>query len=39
MASTDSLMWELSKQVNTNLVIKLNGGSTEGTNMFTYNER
>ena len=33
----DTIMWSRSKQVNTNLVIKLNGGSTEGTNMFTYN--
>ena len=37
MAGTDDMMWERTKQVNTNLVIKLNGGSTEGTNMFTYN--
>ena len=33
----DTIMWSKSKQVNTNLVIKLNGGSTEGTNLFTYN--
>ena len=33
----DTIMWSRSKQVNTNLVIKLNGGSTEGTNQFTYN--
>ena len=37
MASTDSLQWEQSKQVSTNLVVRLNGGSTEGTNKFTYN--
>ena len=33
----DTIMWSRSKQVNTNLVIKLNGGGTEGTNLFTYN--
>ena len=33
----DTIMWSRSKQVNTNLVVKLNGGSTEGTNLFTYN--
>ena len=33
----DTIMWSRSNQVNTNLVIKLNGGSTEGTNLFTYN--
>ena len=37
MANTDSLMWEQSKQVSTNLIVKLNGGTTEGTNQFTYN--
>ena len=37
MAATDSLQWEQSKQVSTNLVVRLNGGSTEGTNKFTYN--
>ena len=33
----DTIMWSRAKQVNTNLIIKLNGGSTEGTNLFTYN--
>ena len=33
----DTIMWSRAKQVNTNLVIKLNGGTTEGTNLFTYN--
>ena len=33
----DTIIWSKSKQVNTNLVVKLNGGSTEGSNMFTYN--
>ena len=37
MAYTDNLMVDLAKQVNTNLVIKLNSGSTEGSNQFTYN--
>ena len=37
MAATDSLQWEQSKQVSTNLIVKLNGGTTEGTNQFTYN--
>ena len=37
MASTDSLQWEQSKQVNTNLIVKLNSGTTEGTNQFTFN--
>ena len=33
----DTIMWSRSKQVNTSLIVKLNGGSTEGTNLFTYN--
>ena len=37
MAYDDSLIWKKSKQVNTNLVIKLNSGTTEGTNQFTFN--
>ena len=37
MAYTDDLMVDKAKQVNTNLVVKLNGGTTEGTNLFTYN--
>ena len=37
MASTDSLQWEQSKRVNSNLIIKLNSGTTEGTNQFTFN--
>lgn len=36
-AMADTIIWSKSKQVNTNLVVKLNGGSTEGSNMFTYN--
>ena len=37
MAYDDDLMVDKAKQVNSNLVVKLNSGSTEGTNMFTYN--
>ena len=37
MAYDDDLMVDRAKQVNSNLVVKLNSGSTEGTNMFTYN--
>ena len=37
MAYTDSIQWEQSKQVQTSLVIQLNGGTSEGTNKFTYN--
>ena len=37
MAYNDDLMVDLAKQVNTNLVVKLNGGSSEGSNQFTYN--
>lgn len=37
MAATDSLQWEQSKQVQNNLIVQFNSGSTEGTNKFTYN--
>lgn len=37
MAATDSLQWEQSKQVQSNLIVQFNGGGTEGTNKFTFN--
>ena len=37
MAYSDNIQWKQSKQTQSSLVIKLNGGTTEGTNMFTFN--
>lgn len=37
MANSDNLMWGRAKQINSSLIVKLNGGSSEGLNMFTYN--
>ena len=37
MAYSDSIQWEQSKQVQSNLIIQFNSGNTEGSNKFTFN--